>query len=53
MCYLMEWITEVNWTATNRMKAGVLSDLHNFTDACTIKFIYVQLELNLDLYLAC
>lgn len=53
MCCLMEWITEVNWTATNRMKADVLADLYNFTDASTIKFISVQLVLNPDLYLVC
>lgn len=35
------------------MKAGVLADLYNFTDGSTIKFIYIQVELNPHLYLAC
>lgn len=53
MCYLMQWITKVNWTAINRMKANLLAGLYNFTSVSTIKLIYVQLELDPDLYLVC
>lgn len=52
MCYLMQCITEVNWTAANRMKASLLADLYNFSNVGTIKLIYVQLELN-TVYLVC
>lgn len=40
----MEWITEVNWTATNRMKADVLADLYNFTDGSLLNLSMFNLN---------
>lgn len=48
MCYLMQWITEVNWRARNRMKTSLLADLDRFTDVNTISLIYFLLQFNIE-----